>query len=113
MQVFDPEVCKYLSSLGIKTSWSLSEELVSQQSNKSQLNPLHMWITPNSKIFQITVVLFWFVAIANTKALTENYLAQFKELERSTVIDYTNVFLTDSITLWLHGHCFLLARGVW
>lgn len=113
MQVFDPEVCKYLSSLGIKTSWSLSEELDSQQSNKPQLNPFHVWITPNSKIYQTTIVLFWFVAIANTKTPTENCLAQFKELERSAVIDYSNVFLTDSIKLWLHDHCFLLARGVW
>lgn len=71
-----------------------------------------MWITPNTKIYQTTLVFFWFATIANTKTLTENYSAQFKELESSTVIDYTNAFLTDSIDLCLHGHCFLLAREV-
>lgn len=98
MQVFDPEVCKYLSSLEIKTSWSLSEELDSQQSSKSQLNPLHVWIMPNSKIYGD------FLTYSYSKY--ENYLAQFKELKRSAVIDYTNVFLTDSIMLRLRGHSF-------
>lgn len=48
------------------------------------------------------MIIFSFVAIENTKILAqvENYLAQFKELERFAVIDYTNVFnrFNDSVT---------------
>lgn len=40
MQVFDPEVCKHLSSLGIKILCGLSEQLASQQFSKPQLKVL-------------------------------------------------------------------------
>lgn len=40
MQVFDPEVCKRLSSLGINISWSLLEQLASQQFRRPHLKDL-------------------------------------------------------------------------
>lgn len=48
------------------------------------------------------MVIFSFVAIANTKTLTENYLAQFKELEKSAVIDYMKFFnrVNNAVTAW-------------
>jgi len=40
MQVFYPEVCKQSSSLGVKNSCSLSEQLSSQQFSQPQLKDL-------------------------------------------------------------------------
>lgn len=57
MQVFDTEACKHLSSLGIKFSCSLSEQLTCQQFSKLQLKDLAHVNNPNTKIYQTSLVL--------------------------------------------------------
>lgn len=49
MQVFDQELYKHLSSLGIKISCSLSEQLASQQFSKPQLKDFVYVNNPKSQ----------------------------------------------------------------